>query len=64
MRDDTEIKKQKDVFCALKKSLSETAHLWISNQVCEKILKTNALNFAVRACLYQIKDRQKKSIVY
>ena len=57
-------KKQKNVFYALKKSLSETAHLQILNQACKKILKINALNFAVEACLYQIKDEQKKSIVY
>ncbi len=57
-------KKQKNVFCTLKKSLSETAHLQIFNQVCEKILKTDTSDFAVEACLYQIKDGQKKSIVY
>jgi len=57
-------KKQKNAFYALKKSLSETAHLWILSQACKKILKTDALDFAVRACLYQIKDRQKKSIAY
>jgi len=57
-------KKQKDAFCALKKSLSGTAHLQILNQACEKILETDASDFAVRACLYQIKDEQKKPIVY
>ncbi len=45
-------KKQKNAFCTLKKSLSETAHLQILNQACEKILKINALNFTVEACLY------------
>ncbi len=57
-------KEQKNAFCTLKKSLNETAHLWILNQACKKILKINALNFAVKACLYQIKDEQKKFIVY
>jgi len=52
------------VFCTLKKSLSETAHLQILNQACKKILKTDASDFAVRAYLYQIKDEQKKSITY
>ncbi len=31
---------------------------------CKKILKTNASNFAVGACLYQIEDEQQKPIVY
>ncbi len=57
-------KEQKDVFHALKKSLSRTAHLRILNSTCEKILKTNALNFAVGTCLYQIKDEQQRLIAY
>jgi len=57
-------KKQKNVFCALKESLSETAHLRIPNSACEKILETDALNFAVEACLYQIENRQQRPIAY
>ncbi len=51
-------KEQKNVFCTLKKSLSEMTHLQILNSACEKILKTDASDFAVEACLYQIEDRQ------
>ncbi len=57
-------KKQKNVFHALKKSLSGTAHLRIPNSTCKKILKTDTSNFAVGACLYQIKDEQQKPIAY
>jgi len=56
--------KQKDAFHALKKSLSRTAHLRILNSTCKKVLKTDASNFAVGACLYQIKDGQKRPIAY
>jgi len=52
------------VFHTLKKSLSETAHLRILNSTCEKILKTNALNFTVGACLHQIKNEQQRPIAY
>jgi len=57
-------KKQKNVFHALKKSLSRTAHLRILNSTCEKVLKTNTSNFAVGACLYQIKNEQQRLIAY
>jgi len=57
-------KKQKNAFHTLKKSLSRTAHLRILNSTCEKILKTNASNFAVGACLYQIKNGQQRLIAY
>ncbi len=57
-------KEQKNAFHTLKKSLSETAHLRIPNSTCKKILKTNASNFAVGACLYQIEDEQQRLIVY
>jgi len=57
-------KKQKDVFHALKKSLSRTAHLRILNLTCKKILKTDASDFAVGACLYQIKNEQQRPIAY
>jgi len=40
----------------LKKSLSRTAHLVISQSACKKILEIDASDFAVDACLYQIKD--------
>jgi len=52
------------VFHTLKKSLSETAHLRILNSTCKKVLKTNASDFTVGACLYQIKDKQQRLIVY
>ncbi len=57
-------KKQKNVFHTLKKSLSGTAHLRIPNSTCEKILKTDASDFAVGACLYQIEDGQQRLIAY
>jgi len=57
-------KKQKDAFHALKKSLSRTAHLRILNPTCEKVLETDASDFAVGACLYQIKDGQQRPIAY
>jgi len=57
-------KKQKNAFHTLKKSLSRTAHLRILNSACEKVLKTDASDFAVGACLYQIKDEQQRLIAY
>ncbi len=57
-------KKQKNAFHTLKKSLNRTAHLRILNSTCEKILKTNTLNFTVSTCLYQIKNEQQRLIVY
>jgi len=57
-------KEQKNVFHALKKSFSRTAHLRILNLTCKKILKTDASNFAVGACLYQIEDEQQRPIAY
>jgi len=52
------------VFHTLKRSLSRTAHLRILNSTCKKILKTNASNFTVDTCLYQIKDEQQRLIAY
>jgi len=40
------------------------AHLRIPNSTCKKVLKTNASDFAVGACLYQIKDEQQRFIAY
>ncbi len=57
-------KKQKNVFHTLKRSLSGTAHLRILNSTCKKVLKTDASDFAVDACLYQIKNEQQRLIVY
>ncbi len=57
-------KEQKNAFHALKRSLSRTARLRILNSTCEKILKTDTSDFAVGACLYQIKDEQQRLIVY
>jgi len=57
-------KKQENAFHALKKSLSETAHLRILNSTCEKVLKTNASDFTVDTCLYQIEDEQQRLIAY
>jgi len=39
-------------------------HLRILNSTCKKILKTDASDFAVGACLYQIKDEQQRPIAY
>jgi len=52
------------VFHTLKKSLNRTAHLRILNSTCEKVLKTDASDFAVGTCLYQIKDEQQRLIAY
>jgi len=52
------------VFHALKKSLNRTAHLRILNSTCKKVLKTDASDFAVGACLYQIKNEQQRLIAY
>jgi len=52
------------VFHALKKSLNETTHLRIPNSTCKKVLKTDASDFAVGACLYQIKNEQQRFIAY
>jgi len=57
-------REQKNAFHTLKKSLSGTAHLRIPNLTCKKILKTNASDFAVGACLYQIEDEQQRLIAY
>ena len=40
------------------------AHLRILNLTCKKILKINTSDFAVSACLYQIKDGQQRPIAY
>jgi len=39
-------------------------HLRILNLTCKKVLKINASNFAVGACLYQIEDEQQRPIAY
>ena len=52
------------MFHALKESLNRTAYLRILNSTCEKILKINASNFTVDACLYQIEDEQQRLIAY
>jgi hypothetical protein len=57
-------KEQEDAFHALKGSLSGTAHLRIPNPTCEKVLETDASDFAVGACLYQIEDGQQRPIAY
>ncbi len=57
-------KEQKNAFHALKKSLSRMAHLRILNSTCKKVLKTNASDFTVDTCLYQIKNEQQRLIVY
>jgi len=57
-------KEQKNVFHTLKKSLNRTTHLRILNSTCKKVLKTDASDFAVGACLYQIKDEQQRLIAY
>jgi len=57
-------KEQKNAFHALKKSLNGMAHLRILNSTCKKVLKTNASNFTVGACLYQIKNEWQRFIAY
>ncbi len=57
-------KEQKNAFHTLKKSLSRMAHLRILNSTCKKVLKTDASDFTVDACLYQIKDEQQRLIAY
>ncbi len=52
------------MFHTLKKSLSEMTHLRIPNLTCKKILKTDASNFTIGACLYQIEDEQQRPIAY
>jgi len=52
------------VFHTLKKSFSRTAHLRIFNSTCKKILKINASDFTVDACLYQVENGQQRLIVY
>jgi len=52
------------VFDTLKGSLSRTAHLRILNSTCEKVLKTDASDFTVDTCLYQIKNEQQRLIAY
>ena len=39
-------------------------HLRIPNLTCKKILKTDASNFTIGACLYQIEDEQQRPIAY
>jgi len=56
--------KQEEAFNALKESLSKTAHLVISQSACEKILKTDASDFVIDTCLYQIKDEVQRFIVF
>ena len=39
-------------------------HLRILNLACKKVLKTDASDFTVGACLYQIEDEQQRLIAY
>ena len=48
----------------MKRSLSETAHLVILQSAYEKVLKIDTSDFAVGACLYQIKDGVQRPIVF
>jgi len=48
----------------LKKSLSRTAHLVILQSACEKTLETDALDFVIGACLYQIEDEVQRFIAF
>ena len=57
-------KEQKQAFQDLKNVLSRTAHLQISKTTCKKVVKTDVSDFAVEACLYQIKDGEKWPITY
>ena len=40
------------------------AHLQIPKTTCEKVVETDASDFVVGACLYQIKDGKKQPIAY
>jgi len=40
------------------------AHLRILNSTCKKVLETDASNFTVDACLYQIENGQQRLIAY
>jgi len=40
------------------------AHLRILNSTCKKVLKTDASDFTVGVCLYQIEDEQQRLIAY
>jgi len=57
-------KEQENAFHTLKRSFNETAHLRILNSTCKKVLKTDASDFTVDACLYQIEDEQQRFIAY
>ena len=57
-------KEQKQAFQDLKDALSRMTHLWIPKTTCEKVVETDASDFVVGACLYQIKDGEKQLIVY
>ena len=57
-------KEQKQAFQDLKDALSRMAHLQISKTTCKKVVKTDVSDFAVEACLYQIKDGEKQLITY
>ncbi len=57
-------REQKNAFHTLKESLNRTAHLRILNLTCKKVLKTNASDFTVDTCLYQIENEQQRLIVY
>ena len=57
-------KEQKQAFQDLKDVLSRMAHLQISKTTCEKVVETDVSDFAVEACLYQIKDDEKWPIMY
>jgi len=48
----------------LKKSLSRTAHLVISQAACKKVLKIDASDFVIDAYLYQIEDESKRSVTF
>jgi len=48
----------------LKTALINTVHLRILKTACEKMLETDTSDYAIGACLYQIKDGQPQSIAY
>jgi len=55
---------QNKAFLKLKTALMNIMHLRILKTACEKMLETDALNYVIGACLYQIEDSQSWSIVY
>lgn len=55
---------QNKAFLKLKTALMNITHLRILKTACEKMLETDASDYVIGACLYQIEDGQSWSIVH